>query len=32
MRQNPEWGKFMKEQYTPGTRVRLTEMRDPYAP
>ena len=32
MRQNPEWVKFMKEQYLPGTRVRLTEMRDPYAP
>ena len=32
MRQNPEWVKFMKEQYQPGTRVRLTEMRDPYAP
>lgn len=32
MIQNPEWVKFMKEQYPPGTRVRLTEMRDPYAP
>ena len=32
MRQNPEWVKFMKEQYQPGTRVRLTEMRDSYAP
>ena len=32
MRQNAEWVKFMKEQYPPGTRVRLTEMRDPYAP
>ena len=32
MRQNSEWVKFMKEQYLPGTRVRLTEMRDPYAP
>lgn len=32
MRQNPEWVKFMKEQYPPGIRVRLTEMRDPYAP
>ena len=32
MRQNPEWVKFMKEQYPPGTLIRLTEMRDPYAP
>jgi hypothetical protein len=32
MRQNSEWVKFMKEQYTPGTRIRLTEMNDPYAP
>ena len=32
MRQNPEWVKFMKDQYPPGTRVRLTEMQDPYAP
>ena len=31
MRQNSEWVKFMKEQYPPGTRVRLTEMRDSYA-
>ena len=32
MRQNSEWVKFMKDQYPPGTRIRLTEMRDPYAP
>lgn len=32
MRPHPEWVKFMKEKYPPGTRVRLAEMRDPYAP
>jgi len=32
MNQHPKWVEFMKEQYPPGTHIRLTEMRDPYAP
>ncbi len=32
MKQHPEWVKFMKEQFPPGTRIRLNEMQDPYAP
>lgn len=32
MKKHPEWLKFMKEQYPPGTRIRLIEMNDPYSP
>jgi len=32
MKKHPEWLKFMKEQYPPGTRIRLVEMNDPYSP
>ena len=32
MNRNPEWIKYMKEQFPPGTRIRLSEMEDPYAP
>lgn len=32
MNKQPEWVKFMKEQYPPGTRIRLTKMSDPYSP
>ena len=32
MRNNPNWLKLMRDQYSPGTRIRLTQMNDPYAP
>ncbi|MDD2216767.1 MAG: DUF4314 domain-containing protein [Eubacteriales bacterium] len=32
MRNNPHWLKFMRDQYSPGTRIRLMQMNDPYAP
>jgi len=32
MRNNPNWLKFIRDQYSPGTRIRLTQMDDPYAP
>ncbi|WP_024347470.1 DUF4314 domain-containing protein [Lacrimispora indolis] len=32
MKKNTEWLKFMKEQYPPGTRIRLVDMSDPYSP
>ena len=32
MRNNPNWLKFIRDQYSPGTRIRLTQMNDLYAP
>jgi len=32
MRNNLNWLKFIRDQYSPGTRIRLTQMDDPYAP
>ncbi len=32
MKQHPKWVEFMREQFPPGTRIRLIEMKDPYAP
>lgn len=32
MKQHLKWAEFMREQFPPGTRIRLLEMKDPYAP
>ncbi len=32
MNQHPKWVEFMREQFLPGTRIRLIEMKDPYSP
>ena len=32
MNQHPKWVEFMREQFPPGTRIRLIEMKDPYSP
>lgn len=32
MNQHPKWLELIREQFPPGTRIRLIEMKDPYAP
>lgn len=32
MKQNQKWVEFLREQFPIGTRIRLIEMKDPYAP
>ena len=32
MKQHPEWVNYLREQYPPGTRVRLRQMNDPLSP
>lgn len=32
MSQHEKWVKFLREQYPAGTRLRLSEMKDPYSP
>lgn len=32
MNQHPKWLELIQEQFPPGTRIRLIEMKDPYAP
>jgi hypothetical protein len=32
MKQHPKWAEFMREQFPPGTHIRLLEMKAPYAP
>ncbi len=32
MRENPRMAEYLRQQYSPGTRLRLDSMNDPYAP